>query len=83
MEINIALLQILPGKSLEENLTIGKKACVTAKEKGADIALFPEMWSDGYYLPQGKGEVESLAIDKDSGFINEFRDLAAELQMAI
>ena len=83
MKINIALLQILPGKSLEENLTIGKKACVTAKEKGADIALFPEMWSDGYYLPQGNGEVESLAIDKDSAFINEFRNLAAELQMAI
>ena len=83
MKINIALLQILPGKSLEENLTIGKNACVTAKEKGADIALFPEMWSDGYYLPQGNGEVESLAIDKDSAFINEFRNLAAELQMAI
>ena len=83
MKINIALLQILPGKSLEENLTIGKKACVTAKEKGADIALFPEMWSDGYYLPQGNGEVESLAIDKNSAFINEFRNLAAELQMAI
>ena len=83
MNINIALLQILPGKSLEENLTIGKKACVTAKEKGADIALFPEMWSDGYYLPQGNGEVESLAIDKNSAFINEFRNLAAELQMAI
>ncbi|WP_276709308.1 carbon-nitrogen hydrolase family protein [Eubacterium ruminantium] len=83
MKINIAFLQILPGKSLEENLAIGKKACVTAKEKGADIALFPEMWSDGYYLPQEKDVVDSLAIKKNSDFINEFRELAAELQMAI
>ncbi len=83
MKINIAFLQILPGSSLEENLAIGKKACVTAKEKGADIALFPEMWSDGYYLPQEKDVIDSLAIKKDSDFINEFRELAAELQMAI
>ena len=83
MKINIAFLQILSGKSLEENLAIGKKACVTAKEKGADIALFPEMWSDGYYLPQEKGVIDSLAIKKDSDFINEFRELATELQMAI
>lgn len=83
MKINIAFLQILSGKSLEENLVIGKKACVTAKEKGADIALFPEMWSDGYYLPQEKDVIDSLAIKKDSDFINEFRELATELQMAI
>ena len=52
MRIKIAFVQLLPGIDLDENLDIGKKACVEAKEKGADIALFPEMWSDGYYLPQ-------------------------------
>ena len=83
MIINIAFLQILPGKSIQENLIIGKKACLEAKEKGADIALFPEMWSDGYYLPQEEGVIELLAIKKDSDFINEFRKMAAELQMAI
>ena len=83
MRIKIAFVQLLPGIDLDENLDIGKKACVEAKEKGADIALFPEMWSDGYYLPQDEKEVNSLAISKDSGFINEFRELARELQMAI
>ena len=83
MELKIALLQLLPGKTLDENLSIGKKSCVEAKEKGADVALFPEMWSDGYYLPQDEEELRKLAIDKDSSFVNEFRDLAAELQMAI
>ena len=83
MRIKIAFVQLLPGIDLDENLDIGKKACVEAKEKGADIALFPEMWSDGYYLPQDEEEVNSLAISKDSDFINEFRELARELQMAI
>ena len=83
MNIKIAFLQLLPGKNLNENLSIGKKACIEAKEKGADIALFPEMWSDGYYLPQDEDELKRIAIEKDSDFINEFRNLAIELQMAI
>ena len=83
MKIKIAFLQILPGKDIKENLSIGMKACIEAKEKGADIALFPEMWSDGYYLPQDERELGELAISKDSEFISEFRNLAKELQMAI
>ena len=83
MNIKIGLLQLLPGKTLEENLEIGKKACKEAKEKGADVAIFPEMWSDGYALPQEDGEIEKLAIDKDDDFIIEFKNLASKLQMAI
>ena len=83
MELRIALLQLLPGKTLEDNLSAGVKACKEAKAKGADIALFPEMWSDGYYLPQDEEHVKRLAIGKDSDFVNKFRDLAAGLNMAI
>lgn len=83
MDIKIAFLQLLPGKSLEENFAIGKSACMEAKEKGADIALFPEMWSDGYALPQERDALERLAIEKDYAFLNGFRALASELQMAI
>ena len=83
MNIKIGLLQLLPGKTLEEKLEIGIKACKEAKEKGADVAIFPEMWSDGYALPQGEGEIEKLAIDKDDDFIIEFKNLASKLQMAI
>ncbi len=83
MIIRIAFVQLFPGKSIEDNLVIGKKACVEAKEKGADIALFPEMWSDGYYMPQDANEIDALAIEKNSKFIDEFRVLASELQMAI
>ncbi len=81
--INIAFLQLLPGKTLEEQLDIGQKACREAKAKGADIALFPEMWSDGYFLPQDENELKSLSISKDSAFVQSFRHLARELRMAI
>ena len=33
MNIKRAFLQILPGKSLDENFLIEKKACIEAKEK--------------------------------------------------
>ena len=83
MDIKIAFLQILPGRDLEDNFEIGKNACVQAKEKGADIALFPEMWSDAYALPQEREALERLAIEKDCDFLEGFRALAAELRMAI
>ncbi len=83
MEIRIAFLQVLPGKNLEENLETGRKACREAKEKGADVALFPEMWSDGYFIPQDEEELGRLAVGKDSAFVQEFRSLAAELGMAV
>lgn len=83
MTLKIALLQLLPGKTLEENLEIGINACKEAKSKGADVALFPEMWSDGYYLPQNEEELARLSINKDSDFINSFRSLSKELEMAI
>ena len=83
MNMKIGFLQILPGKSLEENFLIGKNACIEAKEKGADIALFPEMWSDGYALPQDHNQLDSLAIEKESTFLKGFRNIASELQMAI
>ena len=74
---------IIPGKHPDENLAIGKKACIRAREEGADLALFPEMWSDGYHLPQDEVELRKLAITKDSDFIRGFQELAAELHMAI
>ncbi|MCR4930462.1 MAG: carbon-nitrogen hydrolase family protein [Lachnospiraceae bacterium] len=83
MKIKIAFIQLIPGKSTEENLSIGKKACIEAKEKGADVALFPEMWSDGYYLPEDEEEADKLSVEKDGEFIEAFRNLASELQMAV
>lgn len=83
MVLKIALLQLLPGNNLEEQFKIGKAACEKAKDMDADIALFPEMWSDGYAIPQDEKAVNELSISADSDFIQRFGNLAAELQMAI
>ena len=82
-KIRIALLQLMPGKSLVENMHIGIEACRTAKNIEADIALFPEMWSIGYEIPESVNELKSKAINKNDTFIRSFSDLAKELQMAI
>lgn len=83
MKLKIAFLQLASGKTLEEQQNIGIEACKEAKEKGADVALFPEMWSDSYYIPADEEELNSLAISKDSDFIESFRSLSQELEMAI
>ena len=82
--LKIALLQIAPGGSLEENLEKGLAACRKAREMGADIALFPEMWSSGYRIyNRPVSEWQAEAVSADSDFIRSFGQLAGELSMAI
>lgn len=83
MKLKIAYLQLLPGKTPEEQYEIGQRACKEAKETGADIALFPEMWSSGYYIPQDDNELQSLALSEESSFVQGFKELAKSLEMAI
>lgn len=82
--LKIALLQIAPGKTPEENLEKGIRYCKEAKEKGADIALFPEMWSNGYRIydrPVDEWKEEAISVNSD--FVNAFGELAGKLNMAI
>ncbi len=81
--LKVALLQILPEKSLEENRRKGFECCRKAKEMGADIALFPEMWSVGYSIPEDIGELKAGARSLDDAFVVSFGELAKELNMAI
>lgn len=83
MRLKIALLQLLPNGTLEGQLSKGMDACKKARDMGADIALFPEMWSDGYALPQDRQELDELSVDLNGDFVQNFRKLAADLQMAI
>ena len=83
MRLKIALLQLLPTATLAGQLKKGMDACKKARDMGADIALFPEMWSDGYALPQDRQELDELSVDLDGDFVQNFRKLAADLQMAI
>lgn len=93
---NVALLQLSRTDTMENNMLKGIEYCKKAKEKGADIAVFPEMWNTGYemlfegYLkdqddiPQEKvNKWNSKAIENDNEFINKYINLAKELEMAI
>lgn len=82
-KLNIALLQLLPESSLEDNMKKGINACRKARSMGADIALFPEMWSCGYDIPEDITVLKSMAVSADGDFVNTFRSLAKELKMAI
>lgn len=82
-KLKISLLQLLPESSLDGNLRKGLDACRQAKQDGADIALFPEMWSNGYFFPPTIEELRAQAIPADGDFIAAFGRLAAELDMAI
>jgi N-carbamoylputrescine amidase len=108
--LTVALLQLeRAGHQLADTRAVGEAACRRAKALGADIALFPEMWSNGYtsalppeldggdvYRHPGLWDGQSPVrvpvpqtawrgepIDVDSPYVTHFRELAAELDMAI
>ena len=76
------------GRNREANLGKGDAYCRRARALGADIALFPEMWSIGMTFPdrEREGDLErwrALACTQDDPFIIHFQNLARELRMAI
>ena len=81
--LKVALLQILPTGTLEGNLEKGIEYCRKAKDAGADIALFPEMWNVGYNIPEDLDELKSMSISTESDFIKAFGEIAKELNMAV
>ena len=81
--LKVALLQLMPGRNDQDNLQKGLAACRQAHDAGADIALFPEMWSTGYHIPQDADALKEAAVPPDGAFVTAFGRLAAELQMAI
>ena len=82
-KLKIAFLQLLPEKTINDNLKKGITACKRAKEMGADIILFPEMWSCGYSIPEDVSELKAMAVSSESEFLRAFKSLAAELETAI
>ncbi len=83
-KLTLALLQIAPTGSLQGNLEKGLRCCREAKARGADIALFPEMFSCGYDICERPPAVwQQEAVAADGPFIRAFGTLAAELGMAI
>ncbi len=82
MQLKIALLQIAPAGDLQSAVRKGEEYCKIAKAGGADIALFPELYSCGYNiacLPPEKWQ----PLAQGGIFENSFSRLAARLEMAI
>ena len=84
-ELRIALLQLVGcGYDRAASLARGEAACRAAAEAGADIALFPELWSTGYAFIDGDlTRWRAQAIARDDQWVRAFSGLAAELHMAI
>jgi predicted amidohydrolase len=80
----VALLQLIPTENQDENLEKGIKYCKLAKDMGADLVLFPEMWNTGYnfHLENTDKWTES-GITKDHEFFRTFQKEAKALNMAI
>jgi predicted amidohydrolase len=87
--LRIALLQLASaGRDREANRAKGLAACRAAAELGADVALFPEMWSNGYAEFEAADATDhkawrALAIARDDTFVAQHAALARELSMAI
>lgn len=86
--LRIALVQ--SGSISEQNLNLlnGEKWCREAKDNGADIVVFPEMYNIGYRGidfddPEAVEKWRNLSISRDNEFIIHFRDLAKKLNLAI
>ena len=81
--IKVAMLQLLPAGSADANLRKGLEYCEKAAAMGADIALFPEMWSCGYCIPEDMSELEQIAVPRDGEFVNSFGEAANRLGIAV
>ena len=83
MNVTTALMQLLPEPDARGCLRRGVEYCERAKALGADIALFPEMWSCGYSIPQDIDELMALAVPHDGEYMRGFSRAARQLGMAI
>ena len=82
--LNIALLQLAPCGTLQEKLRKGAAAFSRARALGADLALFPEMWSNGYAITaRPAARWLAQAVPAGGPFVQSFAALAGQLQMAI
>ncbi len=82
----VAILQLKQNSDLKKNMEIGINACIKAKEMGADLAVFPELWSNGYSFPVDENSLidwKNQAISEDSEYFQSFIECAKKNQIAI
>ncbi|MBZ5569735.1 MAG: carbon-nitrogen hydrolase family protein [Acidobacteriia bacterium] len=88
MRFKVALLQIAPcGIEPHTNLEKGLDCCRQAKALGADLVVFPELWSSGGEAcpgdPAAQRRWTASAVEHHSTFLSSFASLARDLQMNV
>jgi len=78
----VGLLQMRAGPDLALNVRRGEEWCRRAAAAGADVALFPEMWSNGYEI-FGTDDWTGAAVRATDPYVLHFRRLARELRLSI
>ncbi len=68
-----------PRNDLPGSLKLGRSIVREAAAAGADLVLFPEMWSTGYALPIDLTQATRL----DGPWVDGFRDAAADLGVGV
>ena len=63
----VAILQLNAINNMANSLKKGIIACRKAKELGADIAVFPEMWNIGYEMPENDEDLAQELIEQMGG----------------
>ena len=59
-KFKVALLQLCSTPDQAGNLEKGLNYCRQAKAMGADLALFPEMWNNGYRVTADPAQLEAM-----------------------
>ncbi|TBT88574.1 carbon-nitrogen hydrolase family protein [Propioniciclava sinopodophylli] len=68
-----------PLNDLDATLTLGRGIVREAAGAGADLVLFPEMWSTGYALPIDLRHATPI----DGDWVEGFREIAAEMAVGV
>lgn len=79
----VALLQMVSTPDQAGNWAKGAAYCRRAKAMGADLALFPEMWNNGYCVTHDIAQLRRDAVSRQSEFVQAFGRLAKELDIAV
>ena len=82
--LNLAFAQIRPDKSKAKTLKLATDAIVKSASAGADLVIFPEMWSNGYAIHDRSPQLWlAEAWDLNGPELTLIREQALRFQVAI
>lgn len=85
--MRVALVQQAAGSVPYDNLAAGLRWCAQARDAGADLVVFPELWQIGYRAcprsDEGRAAWLATAIAVDEPWLRRFRACAARLELAL